>query len=41
MKGHEVYQLEDGGYACRRCSMWARSLQLFEIFSCCPPTDGR
>ena len=41
---HEVYvtdgKTEPQGYACRRCSLWARIRSLFSLLSC-PPPDGR
>ena len=41
---HEVYETggenEGRGYACRRCSLWARVRAVFEMLSC-PPPGGR
>ena len=38
---HEVYATdgtsEAVGFACRRCSLWARVRELFAWFSCPPP----
>ena len=41
---HEVYatdgEVEAVGFACRRCTLWARVRSLFDLLSC-PPPDGR
>ncbi len=41
---HQIYRTdgvtEAQGYACRRCSLWARGLWAFRVWSC-PPPDGR
>ena len=41
---HLIYptdgEIEAQGYACRRCSLWARIRSLFSLLPC-PPPGGR
>ena len=37
---HDVFRDTEGGFSCRRCSLWARFRALFALLTC-PPPDGR
>ena len=43
-QAHDIYSTdgtsEAAGFACRRCTLWARIRSLFSLLSC-PPPNGR
>ena len=40
MSQHDVYVTVESGFACRRCSLWARVRAMFDWLPC-PPPNGK